>query len=402
MTMVIGEDGLPFLSSEEFSKLSASEIDALRREYSVVRVHPMRVSVLRSSDVQKLISDPRLIQLPGAQYCAVLGIAPGRCQSFLTRFMLMANGPEHQRLRAAFARTFAHPVMRGKRENVRAVADRIVADLPRGEDFDFLDLCASRLPSEMIAEVLGLPVSQSRWFAEKVYSLSRCLMVPYDVSSHDEIEAAAETLYQFVDEALEARRKEPQDDLLSMLATDESARALDAETLNYQVMGLILAGSDTTRSGFNVTVGLLLGNREIWDEVNANRELIPQAIEEALRVAPPVGSTPRFAPQPVELPDATVPANQVVGLSTLSAMRDDEQLVDPENFDLHRKDAVRPNMVFGGGAHRCLGEMLARIEMEEGLAALMDAAPDIQLVEAPRLLGNAGIRRSTPLIARIP
>ncbi|MEX0337769.1 MAG: cytochrome P450 [Arenibacterium sp.] len=402
MTLSIGEDGLPFLSSEEFSKLSASEIDALRREHSVVRVHPLRVVALRNAEVHKLISDPRLIQLPGDKYCAASGVAPGRCQTFLTRFMLMENVPDHQRLRAAFARTFAHPVMRAKRASVRTVADRIVADLPRGEPFDFLDLCASRLPAEMIAEVLGLPVSQSRWFAEQVYSLSRCLMVPYDVENHAEIEAAAETLYQFVDEALEARRTAPQDDLLSMLATDESARALEPETLNYQVMGLILAGSDTTRSGFNVTVGLLLSNRAIWDEINANRDLIPQAIEEALRVAPPVGSTPRFAPQELELPGATIPAMQVLGLSTLSAMRDEEQLIDPESFDLHRTDAVRPNMVFGGGAHRCLGEMLARIEMEEGLAALLDAAPNMELIEAPRLLGNAGIRRSTPLIARIP
>ncbi|MEX0280390.1 MAG: cytochrome P450 [Arenibacterium sp.] len=402
MALKTGDDGLPFLPSEDFSKLSLSELDALRREHRVVRVHPMRVVALRNEDIHKLISDARLIQLPGPEYCAASGIAPGRCQSFLTNFMLMMNGPEHQRLRAAFARTFAHPVMRGKREDVRRVADRIVADLPRGEPFDFLDLCASRLPAEMIAEVLGLPVSQSRWFAEQVYSLSRCLMVPYDVANHDEIDAAAETLYQFVDEAMTMRRDSPQEDLLSMLATDESARALDPETLNYQVMGLILAGSDTTRSGFNVTVGLLLGNRSVWDEINANRDLIPQAIEEALRVAPPVGSTPRFSPAPVELPGTTIPAMQVVGLSTLSAMRDEEQLIDPERFDLHRKDAVKPNMVFGGGAHRCLGEMLARIEMEEGLAALMDAVPDIELVTAPRLLGNAGIRRSTPLIARIP
>jgi cytochrome P450 len=401
MTQATGDDGLPFVSSEDLAVMSAEEIDALRRAYRVVRVHPMRVVALRSEDVQTLISDPRLLQLPGAQYCAASGIPAGRCRTFLERFMLMVNGPEHQKLRAAFARTFAHPVMRAKRDNVRAVADRIVADLPRGETFDFLELCASRLPAEMIAEVLGLPVSQSRWFATQVYSLSRCLMVPYDVSSHDEIEAAAETLYHFVDEALAARRSEPLDDLLSALATDESARALDPETLTYQVMGLILAGSDTTRSGFNVTVGLMLADRAIWNEVMADRDLIPAAIDEALRIAPPVGSTPRFSPAPVELSDVTVPANQVVGLSTLSAMRDEKQLDDPSRFDLHRKDAVRPNMVFGGGAHRCLGEMLARIEMEEGLAALMDAAPDIELIEAPRLVGNSGIRRSTPLIARI-
>ena len=58
--------------------------------------------------------------------------------------------------------------------------------------------------------------------------------------------------------------------------------------------------------------------------------------------------------------------------------------------------------MFGGGAHRCLGEMLARIELEEGLAALLDGAPDIEMLEAPKMLGISGIRRSTPLIARIP
>ena len=62
---------------------------------------------------------------------------------------------------------------------------------------------------------------------------------------------------------------------------------------------------------------------------------------------------------------------------------------------------MRPHLVFGGGAHRCLGEMLARIELEEGLAALMEAVPEIEMIEAPHMLGFAGIRRSTPLVARI-
>ena len=91
----------------------------------------------------------------------------------------------------------------------------------------------------------------------------------------------------------------------------------------------------------------------------------------------------------------------MMALSTLSAMRDETSVAAPETFDLNRQDTVRPHLVFGGGAHRCLGEMLARIELEEGLAALMDGAPDIELVEAPQMLGFGGIRRSTPLIARI-
>jgi cytochrome P450 len=316
--------------------------------------------------------------------------------------MLMTNGAEHNHRRGAFTRAFAHPVIRRKREQVRAVADRIMADLPRGAPFDFLDLCSSRIPAEMIAEVLGLPSEDSAWFAKEVYSVSRSLMAPYDIERHDEVEASAEALYQFVADALEAREAAPQEDLLSMLVTDDSDRALEREELIYQVMGVILGGSDTTRSGFNITVGRLLGDRKLWDEVLANRELIPNAIEEALRIEPPVGSFPRYSLKPVDFGNLTVDAGQVVGLSTLSAMRDETRMTEPVAFDLHREDGIRPHLVFGAGAHRCLGEMLARIEMEEGLAALMDAAPDIEMLEAPRMLGFGGIRRSTPLIARIP
>ncbi|MBU2360265.1 MAG: cytochrome P450 [Alphaproteobacteria bacterium] len=401
MGQTLGKDGIPSIPPEQLVQMSLSEIDDLRRTTPLVRTHDMRVTALRWDDVEKLSSDPRLLQLPGAPYADACGIPQGRCRSFLEGSMLLSNGPDHKRRRGAFAKTFAHPVLRSKRGQVRVVADRIVADLPRGTDFDFLALCASRLPAEVIAQVLGLPVEQSTWFATQVYSLSRSLMVPYDVAHHAEIEAAAEALYGFVSEALDARRKVPREDFLSMLVNDESARALASEELIYQVMTVILAGSDTTRSGFNLTVGRLLHDRALWEAVCADSDLIPPAIDEALRIEPPVGSLPRYTAAPVTFGSMTVAPGQVLGLSSLSAMRDETRIRHPLAFDLYRKDHVRPHLVFGGGAHRCLGEMLARIELEEGLAALIAGAPGIELIEAPRMLGFSGIRQSTPLIAHI-
>ncbi len=400
MNTMIGEDGVPFLPPEIFARLTPEEVDELRKATPVVRVHPQRVVALRAEDVKRLAAHPSLVQVPGAAYCDVMGIPPGRCRTFLTTMMLMTNGAEHQRRRGAFSKAFAHPVIRAKRPEVRRVADRIVADLPRGEPFNFLDLCAARLPAEMIAEVIGLDPENSGWFARHVYSLSECLVSPY--SGHEAIEASAEALYGFVAERLEARRRAPRDDLLSILATDDSERGLEPEELIYQVMGVILGGSDTTRSGFNMIVGRLLGERSLWEAVKADRSLIPAAIEESLRLEPPVGAMPRYAPAPLSIGGVEIAAGQVVNLSTVSAMRDEAQHAEPGRFDLGRKDGPKPHLVFGGGAHRCLGEMLARLEMEEGLAALMDGAPDIEMIEAPRLPGPVGIRKSTPLIARIP
>ncbi len=392
---------IPVVTPEEFARACPQDIDACRRVSPVLRTSPERVVALRADDVLKLTRNPRLVQLPGDRLAALAGTPPGYVTNFLTDFMLLRNGDEHRKLRGAFAKTFAHPVMRRKREQIRATADRIVADLPRGETFDFLDLCASRLPAEMIAAVLGFPTDQSRWFARQVYAFSCCLTIPYAIDRHDEIEAAARALYEFTTDTLAERRKNPRDDLLSMLATDSSARALEPEVLVHQVMGVILAGSDTTRAAFNMLVGRLLQDPSLWQEVLENQDLIPAAVNEGLRLEPPVGSMPRYSKGAIELDGVTVEPEQHISLSTLSAMRDERHFQQPEEFRLHRPDHKHPHPVFGGGAHRCLGEMLARIELEEGLAALMAGAPGIELVSPPRMEGTSGIRRTTPLMAII-
>ncbi|MFC6636967.1 cytochrome P450 [Sulfitobacter sp. JBTF-M27] len=399
METTIGEDGIPFMPIEDYAKLSLEELDTLRKQTPVVRLMPSRVSALRDEDVTRLAAHPSLIQVPGPEFCNIMGIPDGRCRSFLETFMLMTNGDDHKHRRGAFARVFAHPVLRQKRGRVRAVADHIIADLPRGEEFDFLALCASRIPAEMIAEVLGLKTEDSAWFAGHVYRLSNCLVPPY--SGHEEVEASAEALYDFVAQTVADRRQAPQDDMISMLVADESDRSLETEELIYQIMGLILGGSDTTRSGFNMIVARLLADRSLWNELQADRSLIPAAIEESLRLEPPVGGMPRYCLEPIEIGGISIPGGQLVGLSTLSAMRDETKISDPETFDLHRKDRPLPHLVFGAGAHRCLGEMLARLEMEEGLAALLDGAPDIEMVKAPEMIGVLGLRKSTPMIVRI-
>ena len=87
---------------------------------------------------------------------------------------------------------------------------------------------------------------------------------------------------------------------------------------------------------------------------------------------------------------------------TMSAMRDPELYADPETFDMRRTDHPRLHLIFGQGPHRCIGEMLARPEMEESLEALLADAPGIEIETAPRMVGFGGIRQVTPMIVRIP
>jgi hypothetical protein len=150
-----------------------------------------------------------------------------------------------------------------------------------------------------------------------------------------------------------------------------------------------------------MTLSLLLERPEDWAAVKADPALIQGAVAEAMRFEPPIGSLPRFLPEPIEIDGMTAPRGTLF-LSTLSAMRDEEAYPDPDRFDIRRAGGPKPHIVFGGGAHRCLGEMLARIEMEEALAAMIETAPDIELVAPARMAGFGGIRKILPMKVRIP
>jgi cytochrome P450 len=169
---------------------------------------------------------------------------------------------------------------------------------------------------------------------------------------------------------------------------------LSAAEILSQVVTIIIAGSDTTRGAIAVQVSLLLQHRDQWDAVCADAALIAPAVSEALRYEPVVGSIPRFTVEDIELGGYVVPRHSVLSLSTLSAMRDPAVYADPDRFDIRRNDHPRRHLIFGVGVHRCLGEVLARAELEESLAALTNRLPQLQLSgEPPSLLGHGGIRR---------
>jgi cytochrome P450 len=139
---------------------------------------------------------------------------------------------------------------------------------------------------------------------------------------------------------------------------------------------------------------LLLQHREQWAAVCRDPALIPAAVTEALRYEPSVASVSRYAVEPIELDGRVIPADQFVSLSTMSAMRDEAVFKEPDVFDIHRTDQPRLHLVFGGGPHRCIGEALARAELEEGLAALTQRLPMLHLIgEKPVLQGHFAIRR---------
>lgn len=371
----------------------------LRSAYPLVRISEDQYLALRANDVIELLSHPDTMQIEGDSYAALMRIPEGATTRFVRDFFLFANDGRHKARRQLFARSFSLGRMRAKLPEIRTVADAIVASLPRGRPFDLVDCMAARIPAEMTARVLGLPSTDSARFASMVYPLTRAFSPIYPIAEHEEIDKAAQNLFDYVQCQLVQRLATPSDDLLTELILHwQEHRPIPLPDLVHQIMGMIGGGVDTTRTAFAALVSLLLQHPDQWQALLADPGLAPSAVAEGLRFEPSVGSIVRVTTAPMDIGSMHVPAGSPIRVSTMSAMRD-EQLYDrPDEFDITRTDHPRLHTVFGHGPHRCIGEMLARFEMEESLLALCRAMPELRLVDRPRMIGFGGIRNTTPVI----
>ena len=351
---------------------------------------------IRAADVETLITDPRTRQVEIEPLLA-RGLREGALFDFYRHSMLFTNGPDHRRRRAPMSRTFAAKLVEEMRPRIRKCADQIIDEAEPQGGMNYLDRFCSLIPARIISDILGIQEADIPRFTLWVYSMSRAISSSFASEQLGEIEQAARQLTQYVSELLESRRLSPQDDFLSRFvkAVEEENTLSPIETL-VQVVSVIVAGSDTTRTALAIQTDLLLKHPEQWRAVCANPALIPGAVSEAMRYEPSVGSIPRFTVEEIEVDDFVVPRNAILSLSTLSAMRDESLYSDPDRFDVTRADQSKRHLVFGGGVHRCLGEALAKAELEEGLAAITSRAPKLRIVgEPPTVIGHSGIRRMT-------
>jgi cytochrome P450 len=349
---------------------------------------------IRAADIEPLAFDPRTRQVE-TELLAARGIHAGPLVEQWANSMLFSNGAEHRRRRTPMSKAFAFKLIEELRPRIRAAAGRIIDEHLRAGEMNFLDDFASLIPAHVISEILGIPAADVPRFTQLVYSVSRSLSPSFGNEEIPSIEDSARQLTGYVRELLGSEGSMLPDSFLKtfMNTVTESGNLTAAEILS-QVVSVIIAGSDTTRGAIAVQVSLLLQHREQWEAICADPALIPGAVSESLRYEPVVGSFPRFTLEDIEIDGYLVPRNSILTLSTLSAMRDPGQYADPDRFDIRRTDHPRRHLVFGLGVHRCLGEILARAELEESLVVLASRLPQLELSgKPPSLRGHAGIRR---------
>jgi len=349
-------------------------------------------SILRHRYMETLLdaANTRQVELEGM---ALRGISEGPLYDLYKNVMLFANGDVHKRRRAPMARTFAYPLMDGMRPRVREIATEVVERNIGKGPVNFLDEFSRAIPARIIAEIIGAPPEDWAEFSRWVADAARGIGI-FPAEELPQINAGCAALYGYAAKLLEDRRKAPRDDFISQYAKTTAGGELTEAEIRMQLLGVILAGSDTTRTGTASVLSQLLQHGEQWALVCEDPDKWKKAaVEEGLRFDPPVGSVPRFAIRDFEIDGVKIPAGQPVSMSVLAALRDPDVFPDPDRFDVRRTGLPKWNIAFGGGAHRCLGEALARAEMEESIATIARLAPGTRIIgKPPTIKGHVAIR----------
>ena len=291
----------------------------------------------------------------------------------MRQMMIIMDPPEHTKLRLLINKGFTPRHVQRLHDRIADMARDIVDAVAAKGECDFVTEVSGELPSMVIADLMGIPLDHGRM----LYELTEQMHTNVD-RPENAVDPQAQ-MFMYAQEVATRKRAEPGDDIASaLLAAEVDGRKLTDLEFNLFFMLLINAGGDTTRNLVANGLQLLLDTPDQFALLRSRPELLPTAVEEMLRCAPPVLMFRRTTTAPVELSGVAIDAGQKVVMFYPAANRDPDVFGDPHRFDITRDP--NPHAAFGGGgAHFCLGANLARVEIramfEQVLARLHDIEP---------------------------
>ncbi|WP_433783781.1 cytochrome P450 [Actinomycetospora sp. CA-101289] len=351
-------------------------------------------AVVRHADIGHVSKNPKL-------FCSGQGVqfqdAPPELLEASQSFLAM-DAPRHTQLRkivsAAFTPRQVRRVEDRIAERAAAIVDELREHLSGHTDGDFVELVAKRLPMGTIYDLMGAPVEYQESLAEAADMLvaANDPDVLENLGVSDPLQVAGQALMNLLGPALElaeARRQQPQDDLMTNLVQAE----VDGQSLTDNEIGaffvlLSVAGNDTTRNTIAHSMRRLTEHpdQRAWLAEDVEGRM-PGAVEEFVRHASPVLTFRRTAVEDTELRGQRIAAGDKVVMFYESGNRDDEVFRAPLDFDLSRNP--NPHVGFGGGGpHFCMGNMLARTQLRQVFSQILTRVPDLTVGEGAKLRSN--------------
>lgn len=391
-------------TSAAFAADPYSVYEQLRREESLPYFEDIGAHLVsRFADVTRLAQDKKMVRAMSGIFSSEEIEKQKRINNFhdmpdherFVQFSLLdSEGEIHSRLRKQVFKVFSPAAIQRLRGTVQTFFDDLIDALDSTE-VDFIEDLAAIVPGHVIGHLIGVPLEDR----PKLRVWSEDIVQYWDVNRTPEKKKLAEDttteFYEYLCDLLRERRKQPQDDLLSLLIEAQAAGSLNEDELISTCMLILKAGHGSTLDVLGTGMYSLLRFPEQMARLRSDPSLIDSAVQEMFRFESPLPFFHRFATEDTEIGASRYAKATKFILLYGAANRDATQFERADEFDIGRK----PNrhLAFGGGAHFCLGNHLARLNMDIMFTTLLRRFSQIELAqnnpEFKRGLAIRGLKR---------
>ncbi|TKA09358.1 cytochrome P450 [Actinacidiphila oryziradicis] len=328
--------------------------------------------VTKHEAARKLLADPRLSS--DRTHSDFPATSP-RFQGLRDRrpAFISMDPPEHGSRRRMLISEFTVKHIKGMRADIERIVHGFIGEmLAAGPPADLVSQFALPVPSMVICRLLGVPYEDHDLFQDASRRLVQATDEAGAITARDDLD-------HYLDGLITKLQAEPGPGLLGSLVAEQLANGeIDRQELVSTAMLLLVAGHETTASMTSLSVITLLEHPDQHAILRADPSLVPGAVEELLRylaIADIAGG--RIAKADIQIEGQLIRAGEGVIVTNSIANRDGSAFEDPDTFDVHR--SARHHIAFGYGVHQCLGQNLARLELEVTIAALFDRIPTLRL-----------------------
>lgn len=296
--------------------------------------------------------------------------------------MLTLDEPEHTQYRSLVAKLFTASQVKKSEEDVRAVIAKSIEAMQGTSAGDFMDVFAFPVPLEVISDRLGIPEEDKEFFYEAATAAAAGLkmspVTPEELLHRGQLGL---DLQKLLIRLVEARREDPREDMITILANSKLEEA-DRKLTHGEILSILnqflVAGHETTTSTFGWGMLALCDRPDLQEDIRGDEKKIKTFVEEVLRIEAPVQGLPRVVTRDTTLGDYDLKAGDMLMLRYGAANRDERQFDAPDEINVEREKAGM-QMAFGSGVHHCIGAPLARQELNIGFYELLDKFKDFQL-----------------------
>ncbi|MEW1569584.1 cytochrome P450 [Streptomyces sp. NPDC093509] len=304
------------------------------------------------------------------------------------KILALTDAPRHNAMRTILLKAFSPRIRKGVTDKLQQRVDQILGHGVGTGTFDFAKEVAEVIPMGTICDLLGFPSTDHKY----VLDLSReAVSADDEGQTEEDVWLSRNELLIYSQEIIETRREDPQDDLISAMATCRiNGEPMTDDEVVVNCYGFILAGDHTSRLAM---VGALLAfaqHPEQWRALKEGRVSIASAVEEIVRWTTPAMHIGRTATADVTIGGRTIREGEHVILWITSANRDESVFPDPHRFDLAR--TPNKHLGFGFGPHFCFGSYLGRAEIAAVLKTLVSRVDRIELTGDPKALYSTFLR----------